>query len=140
MKKRQKKVLLFGTFDGIHKGHLNLLRQAKRHGKYLIVVVARDKTVKKVKKRLPSRDEKERLKELRECRLINEARLGYKDSPYRIIKEIKPDIICLGYNQKAFTKNLKKKLTKMGLKTKIYRMKAYQPRRYHSSIIKGKLC
>lgn len=45
-----KKVLAFGTFDGFHRGHLSFLEQAKSHGNYLIVVVARDKTAEKVKR------------------------------------------------------------------------------------------
>ena len=44
-----KKVILFGTFDIFHKGHKNFLEQAQEFGDYLIVVIARDKTVKKIK-------------------------------------------------------------------------------------------
>ena len=42
-----KRVLIFGTFDGIHEGHLNLFKQAKKYGDYLIVVVGRDENIKK---------------------------------------------------------------------------------------------
>lgn len=130
-----KKVLVFGTFDGLHSGHLSLFKQAKNFGDYLVVVVARDETVKKIKNHFSSRDEIERLKVVQECKLVNEVRLGYKNNPYQIIRKIRPDIICLGYDQRAFTKNLPKELEKMGLKTKIYRMKPYQPEKYHSLII-----
>jgi len=130
-----KKVLVFGTFDGLHPGHLSLFKQARQYGDYLIVVVARDSTVKKIKKRFPIRDEKERLRRVQECELVNEARLGYKDNPYQIIKEIKPEVICLGYDQKAFIKDLPKELKKMDLGTKIYRMKPYKPKKFHSTIL-----
>jgi len=133
-----KKVLVFGTFDGLHQGHLNFFEQAKRYGEYLIVVVSRDKTVKRIKKHLPFRDEKQRLREVQKCKLVNEAKLGYLNDPYKIIREIKPDIICLGYDQKVFTENLAKELKKGGLKTKIYRMKSFKPKTFHSSIIKKK--
>lgn len=131
-----KKVLIFGTFDGLHPGHLNFFEQAKKYGDYLIVIVARDKTVKKLRNRPPSLNEKERLKDFQNCKLVNEARLGYEDNFYRIIKEIKPETICLGYDQKSFTKNLPRELKKAGLKTKIYRMKPYRPEIYHSSKMK----
>ncbi len=130
-----KKVLVFGTFDGLHLGHLDLFKQAKNHGDYLIVVVARDKTVKKIKNHLLSKKETERLKDVQKRKLVDEARLGYKDNPYRVIKEINPDVICLGYDQKAFTEDLLKELEKMGLSPKICRMKPYKPKEYHSFII-----
>ena len=44
-----KKVLVFGTFDLLHKGHKFVFRTAKQFGQ-LYVVVARDTTVKKHKK------------------------------------------------------------------------------------------
>ena len=135
-----KKVLIFGTFDGLHPGHLNFFEQAKKYGDYLIAVIARDKTVKKIKNRFPSRNEVERLGTLQRCQLINEARLGYEDNPYGIIEEIAPDVICLGYDQKTFTENLPKELEKMSLSTKIYKMKPFQPEKYHSLIINEQKC
>jgi len=129
-----KKVLIFGTFDGLHPGHLNFFEQAKKYGDYLIAVVARDKTVKRIKNRFPSKNEVERLRILQRCKLIDEARLGYEAHPYGIIEEINPDVICLGYDQKAFTENLAKELEKMKLATKIYKMKPFQPEKYHSLI------
>lgn len=133
-----KKVLLFGAFDGLHKGHFHLFNQAKNYGDYVIVILARDKNIRKIKKRLPYRNEMERLKNLKKCKLVNEARLGYEDNPYRIITEIKPDVICLGYDQKSFTDNLSKELKKMGLKTKVYRMKPYKSEKFHSFLINSK--
>ncbi len=135
-----KKVLIFGTFDGLHPGHFNFFEQAKKYGDYLIVVVARDKTVKRIKNRFPSRNEMERLRTLQGCKLINEARLGYENNPYRIIREINPDVICLGYDQKTFTENLPKELEKMKLATKIYKMKPFQPEKYHSLIVNEQKC
>lgn len=132
-----KRVLVFGTFDRIHQGHINFLKQAKNHGDYLIVVVARDKTVEELKKRPSLKKEKERLKDIQKLKLADEARLGHKTNPYKVIGELKPDIICLGYDQKVFTDDLPEELRKNGLKTKIYRMKAFQPQKYHSSIMKS---
>ena len=123
-----KKVMVFGTFDTLHKGHLNLFGQAGKHG-YLIAVVARDETVKKVKGRFPHYSEKERLKHVKIH--VDKAVLGYKTDKYAIIKRINPDIICLGYDQNSFTRDLRKHF-----KGKIIRLKAYKPHIYKSSKFK----
>ena len=128
--------MLFGTFDGIHEGHLNLFKQAKSKGDYLIVIVGRDETVKKVKNRYPKIDEKGRMKDLKKYSVIDKVLLGGKKDPYDLIERIKPDIICLGYDQKSFTKDLSKEIKLRGLKSKIVRLKAYRPDIYHSSKLK----
>lgn len=134
-----RKVLVFGSFDVLHLGHLYFLKQAKKYGDHLMVVIARDSSIKRLKKHPPHKNEEERLGEVRECKLVNKAVLGYKDNPYRIIKELSPDVICLGYDQKFFTENLAGELKKMGLKTKIYRMGAYKPHILHSVILNNRL-
>ncbi len=37
-----KRVLTYGTFDLLHKGHINLLRRAKELGNYLVVAISTD--------------------------------------------------------------------------------------------------
>jgi FAD synthetase len=135
---KRKKVLIFGTFDGLHKGHLNLFSQAKKHGDYLVVVVARDLTVKKVKGHLPKILEDERLKAVYKCKLVNDAQFGNLKSYYKKIKEIKPQVICLGYDQIAFIDNLEKEIEKIKLKIEIVRLKPYQPKKYKSSLLNKK--
>src|SRR5258708_7427617 len=111
-----KKVLVFGTFDGLHQGHKDFFRQAKEHGDFLVVVVGRDSTIIKTKSRLPKFNETERLKAVQECEWVSEARLGNEGSnPYKIIEEIQPDIICLGYDQTHFVDKLVGKLQEMGM-------------------------
>ena len=128
-----KKVIAFGTFDIFHPGHISYLKQAKKLGDYLIVVVARDETVKKVKGEKPRKNEKTRLKIVKESQLAEKAMLGNLGDKYAIIKKYKPDVIALGYDQKSFSEGLKEKLKELKLKTKIVRLKAYQPQIFKSS-------
>ena len=130
-----KKVLVFGTFDGLHPGHINFFEQAKKLGDYLVVVVGRDVTVNKIKGRFPKRSELLRLKAVQQCQLVNEAMLGNIGNPYEIIKKIKPDIIALGYDQNSFTKNLPDYIKKENLKIEIVRLKPYKPEIYKSSFL-----
>jgi len=131
------KILVFGTFDGLHEGHENFFKQAKEFGDYLVVVIGRDSTVEQVKKRLPKFNELERQKAVYECGLVDEAVLGNEGSdPYKIIDQVKPDIICLGYDQTHFVDKLAAELPKRGLgHVKIERLQAFEPEKYHSSLL-----
>ena len=37
-----RRVITYGTFDLLHYGHINLLKRAKAHGDYLVVVLSTD--------------------------------------------------------------------------------------------------
>jgi len=131
-----KKVLVFGTFDGVHPGHISFLEQAKERGDHLAEVIARDSTVKKVKDHSPFKNENERLAEVVKTGLVDEALLGNEGSdPYLVIKQVCPDVICLGYDQRTYTDGLQSEICKLGLETEIYRMEPFEPEKYHSGII-----
>jgi len=94
--------MVAGTFDIIHVGHIRFLKAAKRlaENSELIVVVARNSTVRKVKNREPIFDENERLEIVRELKPVDKAILGKENcSLLEIIEDVKPDIIALGYDQ-----------------------------------------
>ena len=123
----KKVVMCFGTFDRIHAGHEDYFRQAKELGDELIVVVARDATVVDVKGDLPANNESIRLHRVNEHPMVDEARLGYIEDKYKIIEEIAPDVICLGFDQEAFTENLDAELARRGLSSTVTRCQMYQP-------------
>ncbi len=131
-----KKVLVFGTFDKLHKGHEYFLKGAKKHGDFLVVVIARDSTVRRVKGRLPKQNEDKRLRAVKRLDFVDRALLGGRENKFEVIERIKPAIICLGYDQTHFTKDLDKKLKSMGIKCKVIRLEAYKPHRFKSSLIK----
>jgi len=131
---RDKQVMVFGTFDVFHKGHASFLKQAKKYGDYLIAVVARDKTVAKIKKQKPKNEEQKRKRILANSQLADKIILGSLNDKYAVIKKYRPDIICLGYDQKAYVDKLKDKLQEFNLKsTKIIRLKSFHPEKYKSS-------
>jgi len=131
------KVLIFGSFDLIHKGHIYFFKSAKKLGTHLTIIIARDKTILKVKNNPPLYNEQQRLKQVQDTKIPNQVLLGYKTNPYKIIKKINPDIIALGYDQNSFTKNLIKELKKLNLNPKIIRLKSYKPEIYKSSKLKN---
>lgn len=139
MIKSVKKVMIFGVFDGLHPGHRAFLRQAKRYGKRLIVVVARDSSARKLKKKSPRQSENQRLSALRKSYEIRSHKIRVllgdkKRSSYAVIKKVKPDIICLGYDQKRLEKDLKMRM-RQGLlpKIRLAKLKPYRASTFKSS-------
>ncbi len=139
-KNEQTKIMVFGTFDGIHKGHLNFFKQAKKLSKnsFLIVSVARDKNVLKIKGQLPFLKELKRINLIKKYKIADRVILsGVKNHIPHIIREC-PDIIALGYDQKAYVKNLRKDLKNKGVSIKIVRLKPYKEKIYKNNLLKRK--
>ena len=134
-------VLLFGNFDLLHPGHLNLLRQAKRHGQRLIVVVSRDAVAKQVRGHSLAQSEAVRLAAVKALPYVYQARLGDRTPNHNLhlVKLIKPDVLCLGYDQKWKIPVISQRLKNAGLKPKIIRLKPFFPRRYKSSLLRQRL-
>jgi len=119
------KVMATGTFDILHLGHIYFLKQAKKLGDTLAVVVATDSTVRKLKHE-PVNSEQIRLDLIKELKIVDEAYLGHEKDIYEILKEIKPDIITLGYDQIHDEKTIEKELKKRNIKAKVVRLSEYK--------------
>ena len=134
-----KKVMVFGAFDCLHPGHLDFFKQAKKLGDFLIVSVGTDRNVKKIKGKKPLFSQDERLALVGECRIVDQAVLGDENNFYEHIKDYKPDVICLGYDQWVSEKEVETELLKVGLKkTKVVRLKPYKQSRAKSKIVKDR--
>ena len=128
-----KTVMCAGTFDIVHPGHLYFLSEAKKYGDKLVVVVARDETSERMKGKKPSHNEKERLESVRTLEIVDEAVLGKSGSIFSIVEEIKPNLICLGYDQKVLKQDLEDELKKRNIKADVVRIGSYMPHLYKSS-------
>ncbi len=130
--------MVFGTFDGLHKGHLSFLKQAKNftENSFLIASIARDSNVVKIKGKKPNFSEKERLLLVKKCKYIDKAVLSGKLKYLPHILKEKPDIIALGYDQKAYVDNLKKDLKNKGILIKIVRLKPYKAKIYKTHLLR----
>lgn len=127
--RREKIVLAEGTFDLLHYGHIYYLTNAKKAGgenAKLIVVVARDKTVERLKGRKPILPEDQRRAIVESLKVVDEAILGYEDMDmYKVIEKIKPDIIALGYDKIELEKELKRYVKEKGLNIEVIRMSKF---------------
>lgn len=113
-----------GTFDLLHMGHIYYLKEARKLGDELVVIVARDSTVRKLKHE-PVTPEEMRLALIRELKMVDEALLGYEDDMYAVVEEIKPDIIALGFDQIHNEEEIKHELKKRNINTRIVRLSKY---------------
>ena len=114
-----------GTFDLLHLGHIYYLREAKKLGDRLAVVVATDSTVRRLKHE-PVNTEEIRLNLIKELKIVDEAYLGHEDDMYEIVEEIKPDIIALGFDQLHDENKIISELKKRNIKIKVVRLTEFK--------------
>ncbi len=133
-------VVIFGVFDGIHDGHSSFIKDAKKQGNHLVAVVARDSIVKELKNKLPKNNEEERINNLLKVQEIDIVLLGDpKIGTYNILKEVKPSVVFLGYDQKALYNNLTETIKNGNLPSiEIIIGKPHKPEVFHSSILNNK--
>ena len=114
-----------GTFDLLHMGHIYYLTESKKLGDSLVVVVATDATVRRLKHE-PVNPETIRLNLIKELKVVDEAYLGHESDMYEIVEEIKPDIISLGYDQIHNETAIKNELKKRKMNTKVVRLSKFE--------------
>ncbi|MBF4468146.1 MAG: FAD synthase [Methanobrevibacter arboriphilus] len=130
-----KTVMATGTFDLLHPGHGLYLQKAKELGgkdAKLIVVVARDSTVRR-KKRIPIIGESQRLEMIRMLKPVDEAYLGHPTDMFKIVRDIRPDIIAIGSDQSYKIEDLKKDLKNQKIDCEVERVSNYRKAELDSS-------
>jgi FAD synthetase len=90
-------------------------------GDELVVVVARDSTVEGLK-RHPIVSERTRREMVEALEVVDGAFLGYESDRYRIVEELRPDVIALGYDQKDQEKDLEEYLHDRGIVVEVVRV------------------
>jgi len=91
-----KTIFTNGCFDIIHRGHLELLEYCASLG-YVIVGLNSDNSVRTLKgDGRPVNNQKDRKYLLQSLKYVDKVIIFNEETPYRLIKEIKPDIIVKG--------------------------------------------
>ncbi len=119
-------VLAFGSFDIVHPGHLSYLEKARALGTRLVVVVARDESIMRFKRRRPLFREEDRLRIIGALKPVDEAVLGNRlrgaGDMFRILKRYRPDIVALGYDQIVDAAKLRRSLREYGIRARVVRI------------------
>ncbi len=101
--KAKGKVIVFtnGCFDLIHYGHVRYLETAKRKGDILVVAVNSDRSVRRIKgDKRPILNEKFRAGLIAALESVDYAIIFKEDTPLKLIKSLKPDILVKGADWK----------------------------------------
>ncbi len=88
-----------GVFDIIHKGHIETLKEARSRVDALVVIVATDKTVEKMKGHPPVNTAEDRRYVVEAIKYVDYAVIGDENDFRKPLYAIDPDIIFLGYDQ-----------------------------------------
>lgn len=126
-----RRIVATGTFDILHTGHLYYLEESRRLGDELSVIVARDANVKH--KPRPIIPEDQRLKMVAALKPVDHAVLGDLHDMFRPVREIRPAVITIGFNQHFDEEKLRKDLSTQGIPAEVVRIGKYTGDTYCSS-------
>lgn len=138
------RVFVAGTFDGLHLGHLFLFdfarrrglalaRRQRREGVRVSVVIARDESVERLKRRAPLHSQRERQRLVAALRSVDEAFVGAPADFLRSVRRVHPDLIVLGHDQSA---SWEERLRAAGIRVPILRCPPYRREKLKSSALR----
>jgi D-beta-D-heptose 7-phosphate kinase/D-beta-D-heptose 1-phosphate adenosyltransferase len=92
----KKIVFTNGCFDIIHVGHIRYLKEAKALGDVLVVGLNSDKSVSIIKPARPINPQNQRAEVLSTLEMVDYVALFDEETPYELIKLVKPDVLVKG--------------------------------------------
>jgi len=137
VEKKKRLVLASGTFDLLHLGHVKFLEAARNAGgedAKLIVIVARDSTVKDRKGKKPIMSEDQRRALVESLKVVDEAILGWEDfSINKVIERIKPDVIAVGHDQDGIEREVMRTIKEKHAEIEVAKIGRFGKRELDSS-------
>ncbi|HMK49865.1 MAG TPA: D-glycero-beta-D-manno-heptose 1-phosphate adenylyltransferase [Thermodesulfovibrionales bacterium] len=97
----RKIVFTNGCFDIIHVGHVRYLLDAKNLGDVLIIGLNSDKSVSALKPGRPVNPQEHRAEILTSLAMVDYVVLFDEDTPYDLIKLVRPDVLVKGGDWKT---------------------------------------
>jgi len=97
--RRSGKIFVFtnGCFDILHRGHVELLKQARSLGDLLIVAVNSDESVRRLKgHRRPIVRQEDRTVVLASLECVDYVTVFGEDTPLQVISRLRPDVLVKG--------------------------------------------
>ncbi len=101
-RENERVVFTNGCFDIVHRGHVEYLHKASQKGNRLVLGLNSDVSVRRIKgSSRPIVDEESRAIILAAFEFIDLVVLFDEDTPYELIKAVKPDVLVKGADYKA---------------------------------------
>jgi len=95
-----------------------------------------DSAAKQFKNKLPKHPLKERLKFVQDIEIVTKAIPGDSEQgSYKVIERERPDVICLGYDQKEMKGSLESWMGKEGWHVPIEILRPYKSTKFHTKIL-----
>ncbi len=121
VREKPRKVLIGGTFDILHPGHIYYIKEASKYG-LVYAVVATDRNVKKIKGREPILPQEHRLELVSSIKYVYKAFLGDERDLMKPIEQIKPDLVILGPDQPINEEVILRRANKLNLNLEVIRL------------------
>lgn len=133
-----KTIIVFGAFDPLHEGHKHFFQQARSLGDRLLVVVARDGSIRAHKGREAHQAEEARLAAVASAPGVDEAVLGNSQANrYDLLGQLEFDVVALGYDQLPGNEKVREELDKRGKQgVPVVRLQPYFPEKYKSTLLR----
>ncbi|MDO8483159.1 MAG: adenylyltransferase/cytidyltransferase family protein [bacterium] len=135
-----KTVMVFGTFDLLHDGHVHFLTESKKYGDRLIIALASDEVVLFLKGMLPFNSFAKRTANLSRLKIADEIVAGdERPGNWNVLRYHRPDVVALGYDQIILAAKLKKFLAKNPKPIELIYIGSHKGNRLHSSILRSEM-
>ena len=121
--KNTKTVMVAGTFEILHPGHLAYLKEAWKLG-YVVAVVSSDENAERNKRRRIIVPQQQRAEVLSSLYYVHRVVPGRPGNIFDIFEELKPDVILLGPNQNVPEDVVRTEAKKRGVNAEVLRMTA----------------
>lgn len=119
------RVMAAGVFDLLHPGHLHYLDEAATHGDELVVVIARDASVRE-RKHSPILPEKTRRELVAALKPVDRAVLGDTEDQMATVERLDPDVIALGHDDYHAEEDVKQAAKRRGVEVRVVRVSEHE--------------
>lgn len=119
--KNAKRIMVAGTFEIIHPGHLEYLKRAWSMG-YVTAVVSSDENAERTKNRKIVIPQQQRAEVLAALYYVHDVVLGRPGNIFDVFYYVKPDVVLLGPNQGVSESVVKEEARKRGVEVEVVRL------------------